>query len=205
MKLNQKTIEANQVTLIGLIVNICLFIFKFLAGWCGASHALIADSFHTLSDFATDIAVLIGVTLGSKPIDKSHDYGHGKIETMASNAVGIVLLLVGVFIGWDGLHDILDIIKGQRFSSPGWIAFWAALVSIMVKEVLYRYTVKSGHKLNSQAMIANAWHHRSDVLSAIGVMLSIMAAHDISSKVEEKMQEMFGPETFVSVHVEPSV
>lgn len=165
-----------EVTIVGSLVNFLLVVFKFIAGIVGHSAAMIADAVHSLSDFVTDIVVLIFIRISNKPIDKDHDYGHGKYETMATAIIGSILLLVGFGILWNGASEILSFIRGNQLQRPGVFALVAAVISIIAKEVLYRYTVKEGKKFNSQAVVANAWHHRSDALSSIGTAIGIGGA-----------------------------
>ena len=168
--------EIYRVTFIGSIVNMLLLIFKFVAGFVGHSAAMIADAVHSLSDFVTDIIVIVFVRISSKPVDSSHNYGHGKYETLATAIIGLVLLgvAVGLFIG--GAKDILFVIRGGTLEKPGTIALVAAGVSILLKELIYRYTVHKGKEICSQALIANAWHHRSDAFSSIGTLFGIGGA-----------------------------
>lgn len=177
-ELNEKTREKGifRVTVIGSLVNFFLVVFKFVAGFVGHSSAMIADAVHSLSDFVTDIIVLLFVRISSKPEDKDHDYGHGKYETLATALIGGILLLVGVGVLWDGGSKILAFINGETLSSPGMFALVAAVISIILKEILYRYTIIEGKKLNSQAVVANAWHHRSDAFSSIGTAIGIGGA-----------------------------
>lgn len=164
------------VTIFGSIANFLLLVFKFTAGVLGHSSAMIADAVHSLSDFVTDIIVLLFINISSKPKDESHDYGHGKYETLATSIIGIVLLLVGIGIFWEGLNKIMAFAKGEELESPGMIALVAAVVSIIIKEILYQITKSVGQKVNSQAVIANAWHHRSDAFSSIGTLIGIGGA-----------------------------
>lgn len=165
------------VTLLGSLANFLLLIFKFAAGWLGHSSAMIADAVHSLSDFVTDIIVLLFINISSKPKDESHDYGHGKYETLATSIIGIVLLCVGVGLFWESAGKIIGFyFRGEVLESPGKIALIAALVSIVVKELLFRVTLIVGRRENSQALIANAWHHRSDAFSSIGTALGIGGA-----------------------------
>lgn len=289
--------KANHVTWVGFYLNLVLLIFKFAAGLLGHSAAMIADAVHSLSDFATDIVVLVSFRVIRKPADRGHDYGHGKYETLATAIIGIALFFVGAGIFWSGARTIwVTVIKGVALERPGTMALIAAVVSVVVKEWLYRYTAKVGKEINSQAVIANAWHHRSDAFSSIGTTvgiggailfgqkwhvldpiaavivsffiikvaigisagsirelteeslednveeeilsiarsthgvidphnlrtrriggsiavdlhiyvdkdLSVLDAHDIASRVESKVWDRFGQETFVSVHVEPA-
>ena len=165
-----------KVTIVGSIVNFLLLVFKFFAGIAGHSAAMLADAVHSLSDFITDIVVIVFVRIAGKPEDKGHDYGHGKYETLATAIIGLLLLCVGFGIFWNGASSIYTFLRGGQLESPGVVALVAALVSIVSKEILYQYTVIQGKKLNSQAVIANAWHHRSDALSSIGTALGIGGA-----------------------------
>ncbi len=168
--------EIYKVTLVGSAANAALMLFKFVAGVLGHSSAMIADAVHSLSDFATDLVVLVLVHISAKPQDASHDYGHGKYETMASFIVGLALVAAATGIILTGVMKLVDWYHGVQLQAPGRLALWAALISILVKEVLYRYTVARGKHLNSQAVIANAWHHRSDALSSIGAAIGIGGA-----------------------------
>lgn len=165
-----------RVTLVGSVVNLLLFVFKFVAGILGHSAAMLADAVHSLSDFVTDIIVIVFVRISSKPEDEGHDYGHGKYETLATAIIGLILLFVGFGILWNGATSIWDFWQGGELKEPGMLALWAALVSILFKELLYQYTVLKGRRLNSQAVVANAWHHRSDALSSIGTAVGIGGA-----------------------------
>lgn len=165
-----------KVTIVGSIVNFLLLVFKFFAGIAGHSAAMLADAVHSLSDFITDIVVIVFVRIAGKPEDKGHDYGHGKYETLATAIIGLLLLCVGFGIFWNGASSIYTFLQGGQLESPGVVALVAALVSIVSKEILYQYTVIQGKKLNSQAVVANAWHHRSDALSSIGTAIGIGGA-----------------------------
>lgn len=165
-----------KVTIVGSIVNFLVLVFKFFAGIAGHSAAMLADAVHSLSDFITDIVVIVFVRIAGKPEDKGHDYGHGKYETLATAIIGLLLLCVGFGIFWNGASSIYTFLRGGQLESPGVVALVAALVSIVSKEILYQYTVIQGKKLNSQAVIANAWHHRSDALSSIGTAIGIGGA-----------------------------
>ena len=165
-----------RVTVVGSIVNLLLLAFKFIAGCLGNSAAMLADAVHSLSDFATDIVVIVFVRISGKPEDKSHDYGHGKYETLATAIIGMLLLFVGFGILWNGASSIYDFVQGEPLGEPGMVAFVAALVSVVSKEILYQYTVLTGKRVDSQAVIANAWHHRSDALSSVGTTVGIGGA-----------------------------
>lgn len=168
--------EIYKVTIVGSVANAALMAIKFVAGILGHSSAMIADAVHSLSDFATDLIVLVLVHISAKPQDESHDYGHGKYETMASFIVGLALVAAATGIMMSGGSKLVDWFHGEQLQSPGRLALWAALLSILVKELLYQYTVRHGKHINSQALVANAWHHRSDALSSIGAAIGIGGA-----------------------------
>lgn len=165
-----------RITLAGSIVNIVLLVFKFIAGMLGHSAAMIADAIHSLSDFLTDIIVIVFVRLSSKPADHDHDYGHGKYETLATSVIGMALAVVAVMLGWDGIEKIIYVMQGNQLESPGIIALWAAILSIVLKEWIFRATRKVAKEENSKALEANAWHHRSDAMSSIGTAIGIGGA-----------------------------
>ncbi len=168
--------EIYKVTLVGSAGNVALLTFKFIAGILGHSSAMIADAVHSLSDFMTDIVVLAFVSISAKPQDQSHDYGHGKFETIATFLIGLALVAAATGIVVSGMLKLVSWWEGAALEAPGWIALWAALLSIAVKEGLYQYTARKGRQLDSQVMIANAWHHRSDALSSIGAAVGIGGA-----------------------------
>ena len=174
--------EIYKVTIIGSIVNLVLLVFKFLAGIIGHSAAMVADAVHSLSDFVTDIVVIVFVRISGKPQDESHDYGHGKYETLATAIIGIVLFAVGVGILVNSVTGIVDAFNGKVLEAPSMLALIAAAVSIVFKEALYQYTVFKGKHLNSKAVVANAWHHRSDAFSSIGTLIGIAGAIFLGEK-----------------------
>lgn len=153
-----------------------LLLFKFVAGIVGHSAAMVADAVHSLSDFVTDIIVLVFVHISGKPKDKSHDYGHAKYETLAMTIIGAALLAVAIGIEYSGLTQIILWAQGGNLAAPGMLALWAALLSIVLKEAVYHYSMTKARQLNSQAVEANAWHHRSDALSSIGTAIGIGGA-----------------------------
>ena len=165
--------EIYKVTWVGSAGNAVLLAFKFVAGIMGNSSAMIADAVHSLSDFVTDILVLVFVSISARPQDQSHDYGHGKFETVATFLIGLALAAAALGIVVSGSSRLIAWWGGAQIEAPGWIALWAALLSIAVKELLYQYTMRAGRRLDSQVMIANAWHHRSDALSSVGAALGI--------------------------------
>ena len=168
--------EIYKVTLVGSAGNVALLTFKFIAGVMGHSSAMIADAVHSLSDFITDVIVLAFVHVSAKPQDKDHDYGHGKYETFASFIIGLALMAAATGIIVSGVAKLIDWAGGEQLAAPGWLALAAAVISIIVKEILFRYTAISGKRLDSQALVANAWHHRSDALSSIGTTVGIGGA-----------------------------
>ena len=168
--------EIYKVTLVGGAINVLLLVFKFVAGILGHSAAMVADAVHSLSDFVTDVIVLAFVRISSKPKDKSHDYGHGKYETLAMTIIGMALLAAAIGIIYGGAQKIADWLGGQRLEAPGTLALWAALLSVVLKEAVYRYSMLKARQLNSQAVEANAWHHRSDALSSVGTAIGIGGA-----------------------------
>ena len=157
-------------------MNALLLVFKFVAGIVGHSAAMLADAVHSTSDFVTDVIVLVFVRISSKPKDKSHDYGHGKYETLAMTIIGVALLAVAIGILYNGVMKIASCLKGETLEAPGMLALWAALLSIVLKEAVYRYSMMKARQLQSQAVEANAWHHRSDALSSIGAAIGIGGA-----------------------------
>ena len=165
-----------RVTLVGGAVNVVLLLFKFVAGIVGHSSAMVADAVHSLSDFVTDVIVLVFVRISGKPKDKSHDYGHGKYETLAMTIIGMALLAVALGILYSGVMKITAWVNGAQLEAPGMLALWAALLSIVLKEGVYHYSMVKARQLQSQAVEANAWHHRSDALSSIGTAIGIGGA-----------------------------
>jgi len=161
--------EIKKVTWIGLFVNVILAALKFIVGILGHSQAVVADAVHSVSDMVTDIAVLVGVKYWSAPPDKDHPYGHWRIETIITGFIGLGLVAVAIGIGYNAIATLKD----QNIQPPKMIAITGAFVSIIVKEFLYHWNVKVGRKVKSSALIANAWHHRSDALSSIPALLAV--------------------------------
>jgi len=178
----QRERQIYEVTITGSLVSLFLILVKFPAGILGRSSAMIADAVHSLSDFITDIIIIVFVRTSQKPKDEEHAYGHGKFETLATLIIGVVLFGVGVGIAWSGISSIHSVIKGESLPNPGIVALIAALATIVSKEILYRYTIIKGKKLNSPVLIANAWHHRSDALSSIGTAIGIGGAIFLGGK-----------------------
>ncbi len=165
-----------KVTLVGTAVNVVLVVIKFVAGIVGHSSAMVADAVHSLSDFVTDVIVLIFVRISGKPRDEGHDYGHGKYETFATMIIGVILAAAGTGLLVDGCRLAWDSLHGHELPRPSMAALVVAVVSIVVKEWLFRYTKAAGRKLNSSALSANALHHRSDAVSSLGTLVGIAGA-----------------------------
>lgn len=156
----------DRITLIGIVGNVLLLGLKLLFGFISGSAGLIADGIHSASDMATDLAVLGGMHLGRRKADADHPYGHGRFETLAGGIVAGILILVGVFIAWEAVAAL----RGGVVNFPGIPVLIIAMISIAVKEWLYRRTIRVARDVNSAALHANAWHHRSDALSSIAVL-----------------------------------
>lgn len=180
--MNPREKEIYKVTLVGTAVNAVLIVLKFIAGIMGRSSAMVADAVHSLSDFVTDVIVLIFVKISSKPRDAGHEYGHGKFETFATMVIGFILALAGVALLVNGCRLVLDSVRGHELPKPTMIALVVAVISIISKEILYRYTDREGRKLNSKAVIANAWHHRSDAISSLGTFVGVGGAMFLGEK-----------------------
>lgn len=161
-----------SVTLVGVLVNAFLILFKFLAGTFGQSQALIADAVHSISDLFTDFVVLLGLRIGRKAPDEKHHFGHARIETLASAIVGLALIATALFLGIKAIWNIYH----HTEYHPTWLALVGAGVSIALKEALYHYTIRIGRRIKSSAIVANAWHQRSDALSSVAVLLGVAGA-----------------------------
>lgn len=174
--------EIYRVTLVGFVVNLILSATKLAAGILGRSGAMVADAIHSFSDMATDIVVIVFARISSKPKDDGHDYGHGKYETLATIIISLALAAVGIGILSSSIGSIRTILEGGTLPRPGAVALVAAVVSIVAKEILYRYTVRVGRRIDSPSVIANAWHHRSDALSSLGTLAGIGCAYFLGEK-----------------------
>ena len=168
--------EIRKITVIGAIVNIILTLLKIIAGVFGRSAAMVADGIHSLSDLLSDIVVLAFTHISSKGKDKDHSFGHGKFETLATLIVSVILAAVGGRLMVNGVKSIIEAINGNSIPVPGTIALWAAIISIVSKEILYQATIRTAKRANSPVAMANAWHHRSDALSSIGSLAGIAGA-----------------------------
>lgn len=173
-KVNEKQV-AMQVSTTSIIVNMVLSALKLFAGIFARSQAMISDAIHSASDVFSTIIVMIGVSISSRASDEEHQYGHERIECIASILLAIILLLTGCGIGYQGITTILDG-NYKELSIPGVLALIAAVVSIVVKEWMYWFTRAAAKKINSTALMADAWHHRSDALSSVGSFIGIFGA-----------------------------
>lgn len=171
-----------RVTLVGFAVNLVLSLVKLAAGILGRSGAMVADAVHSFSDMATDVVVIVFARISAKPRDDDHDYGHGKYETLATIIISLALGVVGAGILVNSIRAIRIVVEGGLLPRPGLVALAAAVVSIVAKEVLYRYTVREGRAIDSPSVVANAWHHRSDALSSLGTLVGIGCAYFLGQK-----------------------
>lgn len=180
--MNSREQQIYRVTIIGTIVNALLVAMKFVAGLFGHSSALVADAVHSLTDFITDIIVIIFVKISGKPKDEQHGYGHGKFETLATLIIGVILAATGIGLAINSIKLIIDGISGAQLPDPNVWALAVAIVSILAKEILYHFTIAKGKKLKSDAIVANAWHHRSDAISSLGTLTGIAGAMALGEK-----------------------
>ncbi|QOR35557.1 cation transporter [Clostridium sp. 'deep sea'] len=170
MENREKT--AKHVLIISLVSNIVLSIFKLVAGFLANSHAVIADAIHSISDVLTTIIALVGIKWSSKPADENHHYGHSRVEAVASKFVAIILLITACGLVIDSYHTF----KNPILNPPGYLALIAAIVSIIVKEIMFQYVYRVGKKINSLALVSDAWHNRSDALSSVGALCGVLLA-----------------------------
>lgn len=171
---NQDIIKIiRKVTLVGFWINLFLVVVKLFFGYWGHSDALVADGYHSVSDFVTDFIVLFFVGAAYKKADREHPYGHGKIETVATAFIGIFLFLTALVLAVEGIMSIINVANGEILPKPSIWTLVVALVSILAKEFCYRYTVSYGKKVDSSSLIANAWHHRSDALSSVATLIGV--------------------------------
>ena len=182
MDLQTRSAFARDITVKGMIINTLLCAAKFAAGIWGRSSAMVADAVHSLSDSLTDIVVLVSLKFSARPADQDHAYGHGRFETMATLVIAVALLAIGAKILYNGVTDIVRLAEGGTIARPHAVALWTAVLSIIVKEWLYRYTLKAAKQIGSSALEANAWHHRSDAMSSIGTLLGIGGAYFLGNK-----------------------
>lgn len=167
---------ARHVTWVGFGVNAILAALKIIAGIVGRSSAMIADGIHSLTDFVTDLIVIVMIGVSRWKANKVYQYGYGKYETFATLLIGVALGFVAIALFWDGLKTVLDALKGNDPPQPRMIALWMALISIASKEWLFRYTRRWGQRIGSTAVIANAWHHRSDAISSVATLVGVAGA-----------------------------
>ncbi len=173
--MDDKTVvkTAVKVSMVTIIVNVILSLLKLLAGIIGKSMVMISDSIHSLSDVFSSVIVIIGVRVSKREEDQEHQYGHDRMECLASLALGAILFVTGVLLIYEGIRKIYT---GENISTPGMIALIAAVISIVTKEWMYWYTKLSADKINSDALRADAWHHRSDALSSVGSLIGVAGA-----------------------------
>ena len=172
INLKKNAREIRKVTLVGMLVNLFLTGLKFAVGIFGSSQAVIADAVHSLSDMITDLAILFGVKYWSTPADDDHPYGHARIETLITLGIGLILFIVAGNLFYKAIITIPD----KDGSPPMLIALLGPFVSIIFKEIIYRWTIKVGKRIKSSSLIANAWHHRSDSLSSIPALAAVAVA-----------------------------
>lgn len=163
---------AKKTTVVSIVGNIFLSIIKITIGFLGNSSAMIADGFHSVSDVITSFIAFFAVKFSAKKQDDKHQYGHEKIELVVSKILAIILFLTGGYIA----YNAINIIQANNFQTPGFITIYAAILSILSKEFMYRYTIKGALKIDSKALKADAWHHRSDALSSIGALIGIVGS-----------------------------
>ena len=199
-----RTKQIYRVTILGMFVNALLFVFKLVAGAVGRSGAMIADAAHSASDLATDVVVLGFVRISSKPRDDDHKWGHGKYETLASLIIGIALFAIAAEFFIESAEKIKAVSNGAVLPRPGAIAIIAAAVSVVAKEVLYRYTIRKGKALESPSVVANAWHHRSDALSSIGALIGIGLAYFLGEewRIADPIAEIVVAALIVNVSID---
>ncbi|HHT57898.1 MAG TPA: cation transporter [Herbinix luporum] len=166
---------AMKVSWLSIIINTLLSVYKLLAGILSNSSAMVSDAVHTISDVLSSIIVIIGIKMSYKEADSKHPYGHERFESVAAIILSVILFFIGVSIGFSGIKKII-LNKNEVLTVPGTQALVAALVSIIIKEIMYWYTRIAAKKVNSDALMADAWHHRSDALSSIGSFIGIMGA-----------------------------
>lgn len=180
--MNHREKDIYVTTLVGSAVNLLLIVAKLLAGILGRSSAMVADAVHSLSDLVTDVIVLVFVRISNKPRDAGHEYGHGKFETFATMIIGLILFFVGIALLADGARSVYASLQGAALPRPSMAALVIAAVSIASKEALYRYTVRKGIACKSNALTANAWHHRSDAISSVGTFAGVAGAMFLGEK-----------------------
>ena len=183
MSINRSKVSViRRVTIVGLWINVVLVMAKLFFGYWGDSDALVADGYHSVSDFITDFIVLAFVSASYKRADNDHPYGHGKFETIATVLISLVLFAVGIFIGYEGVVTLVAAFEGETLPRPDIWTLYVAFFSIVVKEFCYRYTLAYGKRLNSTALKANAWHHRSDAISSVATVVGVSFALFLGDK-----------------------
>lgn len=174
--------EIYRVSVLGAAANAVLVVLKFGAGIFGRSSAMVADAVHSLADCVNDLVVILFVRLGSRPADTSHSYGYGKYETLATCVIGLVLLFVGIGVCWESIASIMGFANGEEIVSPHPLALTVAIAAVVIKEGVFRIMHRVGERWHSDAVIANAWHHRSDAMASVCTTLGIGGAVLLGSK-----------------------
>lgn len=164
--------EGLKTSVVTIIANVILAIIKIFAGIVGKSSAVLADGFHTLSDVLTTVVAVMGLKIATKSADEDHPYGHEKYEPIFGKAISLVLVITGLMIGFEALKILIS----GNVRTPGYIALGAAFISVIVKEIMFHYTMRTAKKIKSFSLEADAWHHRSDALSSIGTFLGVLGA-----------------------------
>ncbi|MCK4592973.1 cation transporter, partial [bacterium] len=172
MDLASESRAKRRVTWVGALVNLVLAGGKFAAGFLGRSVAMVSDATHSLSDLVSDAVVLLGLRFSDRPADEGHPYGHGRFETLAAFILGLVLIGAALLVGWDGLEKI----RHPAPTVPTWLAAGAAVLSLVVKEAIFRWTRAVARRTGSRIIEANAWHHRTDALSSVVALVAILGA-----------------------------
>lgn len=172
MNINEEKI-AYKVSFISILGNIILTIIKFISGLIAHSQAMISDAVHSLSDVLSTFVVIIGIKISNKDADKSHPYGHERLECVAALILSIMLFITGIIIGYAG---VIKIVESNEIKTPGLLALTASIISIIIKEAMYQYTIKASKIINSGSLKADAWHHRSDALSSVGSFIGILGS-----------------------------
>lgn len=172
MNQQERLAAGKKASWAGIITNVLLTVIKAFVGFIAGSTAMVADSVHSGSDIISTVIVLQGIKVSHLPADDKHHYGHGKAESVVAKLIAMLLAVTALGIGWSAVKSL----QNPSLEPPGTIAVWAAVLSIAVKEWMYRYTVNVGRKIESQAIIADAWHHRTDVFSSIAALIGIGGA-----------------------------
>lgn len=201
MNNNQRIKIANRISIVTIIANVGLSTVKVMAGFIGGSSAIIADGLHSLSDVASTIVAMIGIKLALKRDDESHPYGHEKIEPVMGKILANILLLTALYMGYKGIKNIMI----GNYGIPGQITIYAAASSIIIKEWMYRYTAKGAKEIESSALMADAWHHRTDSLSSVGSLIGVAGArmgYPILDPIAAVLISIFVAKVAISIYMQ---